>query len=203
VFGNRAIVAALVAGGFALCLYSWHGFISSEVFECGMYFFTGGIAQRLYSRPTPISIGAAVIFTILAAWSYAWAGVNPVFLILLAVSVVIAITKVGETFFHKPFSRLAFLGNATYSSYLLHFPIQLFAVILVDYAGLTRSIFYSPVALIAYLSSVFGLSLAVHRYFEMPAQSLLRGMVRFAFSGTSDSGRRSPLKTELSDRPRA
>jgi len=89
----------------------------------------------------------------------------------------------GQTF-DKPFRRLAFLGNATYSSYLLHFPLQLLMVIVVDAIGWQRGIFYSPFMFLAFLSITIGSSLLVHRYFEMPAQKFIR-------TGASPASRRS------------
>ncbi|MFX8616630.1 hypothetical protein ABTM15_20390, partial [Acinetobacter baumannii] len=65
------------------------------------------------------------------------------------------------------------LGNATYSSYLIHFPIQLAAVIIVDALGLPRSVFLSPFAVVGYLVLSIGGGLLIYHYFEMPAQSWL------------------------------
>jgi peptidoglycan/LPS O-acetylase OafA/YrhL len=44
----------------------------------------------------------------------------------------------------------------------------------VDAIGWKRDIFYSPIAFIAFIGGVIGLSLLVHKYFEMPAQSFVR-----------------------------
>jgi peptidoglycan/LPS O-acetylase OafA/YrhL len=93
---------------------------------------------------------------------------------------VVVITKLGETSLGHPFRRLAFLGNATYASYQLHFPLQLLVVIVMDAVGVDRNVFYSPFVFIAFMLLVFGLSLVVHRQFEMPAQDLIRAGVRYS-----------------------
>ena len=70
--------------------------------------------------------------------------------------------------------RVAFLGDISYASYLLHFPLQLAAVGLVGALGLGREVFYSPWTLGAFIAVLLAVSLASHRLFEMPAQRALR-----------------------------
>jgi peptidoglycan/LPS O-acetylase OafA/YrhL len=183
VFGSRALVAACIAAGFAACFNFLHGFINPEVFACGMYFFAGGLAQRLAVRRAALPIaGCAAVFAGLALGHF---GLNTAYLVLLAMSSVIVMTRLGETALRVPCRHLAFLGNATYSSYLLHFPLQLLLVIFVDAIGWQRDIFYSPIAFIGFLTSVVGLSLVVHRYFEMPAQAFIRSLMRSSLGGAS------------------
>lgn len=65
-------------------------------------------------------------------------------------------------------------GNLTYSSYLLHFPVQLSLMLLS--AQIDRSLPKdSPAFLAAYLSVTFLLALWVYDRFEMPMQSRIRG----------------------------
>lgn len=70
--------------------------------------------------------------------------------------------------------RLAFLGDISYGSYLLHFPLQLAAVGLVGALGFAREVFYSPWTLAAFIALLLAASFASHRLFEMPAQRALR-----------------------------
>jgi len=64
-------------------------------------------------------------------------------------------------------------GNMTYSSYLIHFPIQL--VIVIFFAWIGRSIPYDSVAffcsffLVTLLASYY-----IYRWFELPAQAWIR-----------------------------
>jgi len=175
-FGPRALVAVSVAAAFSICFNFLHSFINPGVFECGMYFFAGGLAQRLSAHPGALQIAACAAISVLTVLILGRYDLNAAYLLLLAMSVVIVMTKLGETVLRVPFQHLAFLGNATYSSYLLHFPLQLLIVIFVDAVGWQRNIFYSPIAFIAFLAGVVGLSLVVHRYFEMPAQSFIRAL---------------------------
>jgi peptidoglycan/LPS O-acetylase OafA/YrhL len=72
--------------------------------------------------------------------------------------------------------RFAFLGNATYSSYLIHFPIQLGMVVIIDALGYSRDIFLNQTAFVAYLVSVVIISLGVYHLFELPAQKWVRDL---------------------------
>ncbi|MEY4916626.1 MAG: hypothetical protein RL616_539 [Verrucomicrobiota bacterium] len=70
--------------------------------------------------------------------------------------------------------RLAFLGNISYSSYLLHFPLQLLVIILAIRCGWPKSLFTNPAALLVFLGLVIGVSLASYHWFEKPLQHWLR-----------------------------
>jgi peptidoglycan/LPS O-acetylase OafA/YrhL len=177
-FGSRAAVALLAAAAFSICFNFLHCFIHPNVFACGMSFFAGGFAQRLSVRPAPLQIAGFVALATPAVVVFGRHATNGAYLLLLAMSVVIVMTKMGEGLLRVPFRHLAFLGNATYSSYLLHFPLQLLIVLVVDAAGWRRDIFNSPIALVGYLCGVVALSLLVHRHFEMPVQSRLRELGR-------------------------
>ena len=71
-------------------------------------------------------------------------------------------------------SAVTKVGDLTYASYLLHFPIQLAAVLAIDAMGFSRELFLAPWALIAFFLATFGLAWIVFRVFEMPAQDALR-----------------------------
>ncbi|HEX5357796.1 MAG TPA: acyltransferase [Aquabacterium sp.] len=65
------------------------------------------------------------------------------------------------------------LGNTTYASYLLHFPLQLLLACLTSSLGFTLPL-HEPAWVLAYLIGVFGLATVVYQLVEMPAQSWLR-----------------------------
>jgi peptidoglycan/LPS O-acetylase OafA/YrhL len=68
---------------------------------------------------------------------------------------------------------IRFAGNLTYSSYLLHFPLQLLLAIAVATTGILPKL-TSPAFLAAYLGITLGISALSYRYFELPAQQWLR-----------------------------
>ena len=69
----------------------------------------------------------------------------------------------------------AVLGDISYSSYLLHFPLQLMAASVVVLAGLDRSSFLSVPVLAGFFLVLAALSYASYALLERPAQSFLRG----------------------------
>ena len=64
-------------------------------------------------------------------------------------------------------------GNMTYSSYLLHFPIQLATVIGFSVAGMTIPL-YDVTFFAVYLAVTLLASYSIYRYFEAPAQNFVR-----------------------------
>ena len=179
VFGPRALVAACVAAIFSVCFNLIHSFINPNVFACGMYFFAGGVAQRLSTRAAALPVAGCAAVAVSAALTFGVFDVNAAWILLLATCAVIVVTRLGETRLAVPFQSIAFLGNATYSSYLLHFPLQLVMVTIIDAMGYQRSIFYHASMLLIFLFLVGGLSLLVHRHFEMPAQEFIKRRSKF------------------------
>jgi peptidoglycan/LPS O-acetylase OafA/YrhL len=84
--------------------------------------------------------------------------------------------------------RISFIGDLSYSSYLIHFPLQLAVMGVATVFSVDRSVFYSPYALAGFFGALIAMSLASHRYLEMPGQRYLRA--RWLISGVrSSSGR--------------
>lgn len=72
-----------------------------------------------------------------------------------------------------PFSEV--LGNLTYSSYLIHFPIQLVIMIFITFFALDgKGLVDSYWFFLFYIFFTFLLSYFVYKYFEMPMQKYLR-----------------------------
>ena len=90
----------------------------------------------------------------------------PVFLMCMALY---------ETMSGPVVKKLAFVGHISYSSYLLHFPLQ---IILLNILFLINKdqpyIFNSTVTLITFFSALIILSLVSYYFFELPVQNYLR-----------------------------
>lgn len=70
--------------------------------------------------------------------------------------------------------RISFIGDLSYSSYLIHFPLQLAIMGIATVFSVDRSLFNSPIALTGFFGVLIALSLASHRYLELPCQRYLR-----------------------------
>jgi peptidoglycan/LPS O-acetylase OafA/YrhL len=181
--GPKAWVAAAACVMFAILFRLGHGFFSPDVFACGMYFFAGGLVHTLARRPFALQLLGCIALAcpvVLIVVPHERSAV----LLPAAMIAVATMVRFSESGLLLPFRRLAFLGNATYSSYLIHFPLQLLLVISVDALGLKRDLFYNPAALLGFMGTVLTLSLYVHRYLEMPAQEYIRHRIRFSTPGS-------------------
>ena len=72
------------------------------------------------------------------------------------------------------FTACSFLGDLSYSTYLLHFPLQLGAVLLCRALGIDRTIFRSPLSFVAFFGVLLVLAWCSYTFLERPAQSWLR-----------------------------
>jgi len=67
-----------------------------------------------------------------------------------------------------------FLGKISYSSYLLHFPLQLIFVFFTQIFSINPDFFYSPVSLLLFFVTLIPLSYFSYQYFELPCQKGIR-----------------------------
>ena len=70
--------------------------------------------------------------------------------------------------------RIAFLGDISYSCYLLHFPLQLAIALVLEATQVDQHIAYSRIFMLFFFAVLIPASFASHRFFEMPMQRWLR-----------------------------
>jgi len=80
-----------------------------------------------------------------------------------------------EAWWKPDLSSLSWIGDISYSSYLIHFPLQILFVLVFSWIGLTNAAFYSPWALLAFFLVLIPMSLASFHFLERPAQKAIRG----------------------------
>jgi peptidoglycan/LPS O-acetylase OafA/YrhL len=182
---NLAVIAAcLTASGqvAAACQTT-----SGQVAACFAFFYAGGLAAMARRAVTPsvYRLAAesvawlAVIVFLLWAWQFTNGRLESMDLLLLLLTFTPILLFCLSRDIAMPASLQKVVeaaGNMTYSSYLLHFPIQLMAVVAFAivrapiplYDGRFFGLFIGTTLLASYFS---------YRYFEAPAQNLIRELL--------------------------
>jgi len=139
-------------------------------------FFVGclcGIAVRR-ARTGEFSLGAALALVAVAAL-WAQTGIPRAELVVkwLAFPALVMGLALSDSRIRGLSERLHWLGDISYSSYLLHFPLQLALVTLTAASGVGVD-FSSPWVLAGFFAVLIGLSLASFHCLERPAMRRLR-----------------------------
>jgi peptidoglycan/LPS O-acetylase OafA/YrhL len=196
---RSGVAVALCFTGFVLIVLDASDVINSltaQNFGRGLFsFFLGGIVYGIYRRRIPrrgligvtgicLALWVACVFeikfgyfrnSVMAVLSSA--AMNAVVLLFAAgvlFPLTIFILASWEISVSFPVKTSRLIGSISYSAYLLHFPLQLCIVIIVTHLGIGRWVFYSSTSLTCMFAVLIPLSLLAHRYFERPAQAILR-----------------------------
>lgn len=175
-FRMIAITAFLALGAVT---YPHNDKLGSGLFS----FFCGGVAYILLNEITQL-IGSktssiACTSIAIAAWIATYSQTQTNMYLIMGITfpaTVMAIASISSNF-KNLLKRFAWIGDLSYSSYLIHFPLQIAFATVVDRLGYDRSVFYSPWSLLIFMACLIPLSLASHAFFEMPAQRALRSFL--------------------------
>ena len=176
--GWRTISVAVVAS-----LVGQSAGLASNVLYCGCYFFGGGAAARLFldarasGRETLLSRLSLV--TLAALGGYVWLADIALDhqivtrLLLVGTPPLLIVGAQDSKLLDRWPRAIQAAGNLTYSTYLIHFPLQLATAIGCAAAGMVLPL-QSPVFLIAYLAATMIAGRWLFIRFERPAQSWIR-----------------------------
>jgi peptidoglycan/LPS O-acetylase OafA/YrhL len=167
---SRGLCVAVIVGGLALQLagFDWVSI------ACATYFFAGGLSAL---APAKSGRMAAIVLAGLALLCAATGTLGdrdklPMILLVAVPSLLILLAR-DWPILTRAERAIQFGGNLTYSSYLLHFPLQLLLAIGVASTAILP-VLTSPAFLAAYLGVTLGVAAISYRYFELPAQQWLR-----------------------------
>ena len=164
-----------------ICAFiKYYNLTESFIVNCLLYFYAGGLIAALYNRlersayrnislliSFVVAIGIPIIFHF---------GDNDFSKILLFcyVPFLIYAGTINISSSEKFNEVIASFGNMTYSSYLLHFPLQLLLVLIYQFLNITIPI-YNHLFFGAFMFTILLLSYITYRFFEKPMQSMIRG----------------------------
>ncbi len=139
--------------------------------KCAGCFFLGGMLVKCReairsTRVLVLALALGSVPLILLRPSCAWVFTLP------ALGVLVFTT--GAVWQHPLIRGAARLGNLTYASYLLHFPVALAIVLALRCASVSLEVALSRWFFLAYFVAVFGLSHLSFKYLERPMQTLIR-----------------------------
>jgi len=193
----------MVAGG--IVAFPWEGQISrgiTDFFLGGLVFYaTSHIAQHAHAKVLARMIAAAALLAWIVAVVEVYLGpiqwlcqhapgpaahifaANEyrIFLfayILVTCPLTLAALALHEELFGGHYARLAFLGDISYSTYMVHFPMQLTLALLALRFGWKPADFMTGLAMILFYGAMIALGALSYTWFERPMQALIRGRTK-------------------------
>jgi len=144
---------------------------------CAAYFFAGGLAALV--PPKSVRPAAVVLTAVIALTAATGAFGDPYkmpMIMLVVVPCLLILVCREWPVLQRSQRPIQFAGNLTYSSYLLHFPLQLLVATAVATSGIQPPV-TATWFLGAYLSVTLALAAVSYRWFELPAQRCLRKLM--------------------------
>lgn len=191
-----SVEVLLYASFFAICLTGrWRWVLAAAAFSLGLMlypgvykvgsgllcFYLGGIAYgvlELLRRKLGSGVALAVSTALaLATWYYQLrvaAAVDVYLIMCLCFPMSLAMLAAAGLHWPGLLRSTAWVGDISYASYLLHFPLQIVFALTLDQLGFAREIFYQPWVMLLFFAVLVPMSLACHRLLERPAQRYLR-----------------------------
>jgi len=152
----------------------------SFIVDCIIYFYLGGLSAQIFKvtdhtkyQKLILALSLAVVISPLALLNEdSFKQIKHFFLIFFAPAL-IYIGALELKVSGKLGNWIEALGNMTYSSYLIHLPLQLLIVLMLGAFGIAIP-FYSPYFFLVYMALVLFLSRVTYLRFEKPMQDFIR-----------------------------
>ncbi|WP_144939154.1 acyltransferase family protein [Pseudomonas alabamensis] len=186
--GRWRWLLAAIACGAGLLLYPGSYKIGSGL----LCFFAGGLAYGVLWQLRRVCGSGLALLVCGCIASGAWASqlwlyetLNVYLVMSLCFPATLATLAAAGLHWPGLLRSTGWIGDISYASYLLHFPLQIVFALIFDRLGLAREVFYQPWVMLLFLLLLVPMSLACHRWIERPAQRWLRSS-RLAGARRSD-----------------
>jgi peptidoglycan/LPS O-acetylase OafA/YrhL len=182
---NTILMFVFSSAGFAVTRH--------QIFFCGMVFFVGGIiflAWRMlqkYPQWVSVTLGLAGFASSVLLCSFVFRFSAPSLRLLLATgfpSLVFLCAALEGVIPKNILSRFVWIGDITYSTYLLHIPVQIAVLIFLKLNNISLNIANSGYFFMSFFAAVVILSIMSYHWVERPAQSFLRKKLTGKFCAT-------------------
>jgi peptidoglycan/LPS O-acetylase OafA/YrhL len=141
----------------------------------GRLYFDARVREAIRARAVPLSIGAVVVYVATCASSAPYVILHNGLLVpVVAVLVVSLATDRGPVARVLALPALVALGDASYAMYILHVPIEMYALKAFGRDAWVRS----PALLAVYIGLVVVAALVCFRWFETPIRNDVLAMLR-------------------------
>ncbi|HEX3430384.1 MAG TPA: acyltransferase [Rhizomicrobium sp.] len=203
--GLRGPIGAIFLAVLGAIVFFWDGQIGRGI----MGFFWGAATfyavSAAVSHPRARMIATGVILAAIATWivciveiylgpiqalfavtpfaKFFAAHEYPIFLqayIFIVVPLTLAALALHEQLFEGPYARLSFLGDISYSTYMIHFPMQLALALLALSFGWMPTDFMHSWVMLGFYAVLIMLGWLSYECLERPLQALIRGFARRA-----------------------
>lgn len=152
----------------------------SFIVNCLLYFYAGGLTAAFYNRleksdyrNISLLISFAVTIGVPILFNFSDDNFSKILLFCYVPFLIYAGT-INISASKNCHEVIAAFGNMTYSSYLLHFPLQLLLVLIYELLNISIPI-YNHIFFGVFIFSILLLSFITYRYFEKPMQNMIRG----------------------------
>jgi peptidoglycan/LPS O-acetylase OafA/YrhL len=144
------------------------------VADCAFYFFSGVAIFSFSQATTDAFVGIAATLLALIAFVVIYVGLIGLGLYVLFSALTLFCIMLDRTGVGRLFTKIPWISDNCYGSYLAHFPIQLIIILIMALADQPRYIVYSPYFLAFYLTMVTVVARLLFLYVEKPARSAIR-----------------------------
>lgn len=150
------------------------------IVDCALFFFLGGCVVYFLNQKKNVTLIkiSILLISVLSYFFFNYFNLNTLnnvsYVVQIIIYPILIFLSCGIHIYNKLASRIVrIMGNLTYSSYLLHFPIQL--CIMIYYSQIEKEIpFYNNSFFIFYILTVLISSFYVFKYFENPCKKIIR-----------------------------
>jgi peptidoglycan/LPS O-acetylase OafA/YrhL len=153
--------------------------VPGPFWECGLFFYLGAITfvwLMHFKEHTALNIGIGLVGSLVSSTLLLMEteSVGDISRTILFSSVVLVAASIDMRDLKERGRRFTLLGDLTYSLYLLHVPVQITLILLMDQFGVDRKIVATHWFFLGFMVLMLAVSTLSYRHFELPMRKWVR-----------------------------